>query len=82
MFSRTRRHSPDLVPPSTAPSAGSETQIDASVHTAQFVAFSKGPEITYLREKHVPFDMTDAIGSLVSFHRSLTNIETPVDGIS
>ncbi|HVB00301.1 MAG TPA: hypothetical protein VNE42_03440 [Acidimicrobiales bacterium] len=82
MFYRTRRHFPDLVPPNAAPSARSETQINPSVHTAQFVAFTTGPEIEYLREKQVPFDMTDAIGSLVSFHRYLTDIETAMEGKS
>ena len=82
MFYRARRHFPDLIPPNDGPSVRSGVQINPSIHTAQSVALSKGPEAIYLRERQVPFDMTNAIGSLVSVHRYLTDIESPLEGKS
>jgi len=82
MFRRTRRDFPYLVPSSSGPSAHNKTQIDASVHIAQFEATTQGAEIAYLSERRVPFEMTQAIGSLVSFHRNSQNIETPLEEMS
>ena len=80
MFRRTLRNFPDFVPPIDSPSARNEMQFDPSAHTAQFLAFTQGAESAYLRETQDPLDMTEAIGSLVRFHRYLQNVEVPMEG--
>jgi len=56
-----------------------ELQFDPSLKTAQQVAFCAGSSDASPREQQEPLDMADEVASLVRSHRTVRDIELPID---